>query len=411
MNREVNERAAGGLSRRAIIAAGALAAAAPRPGRAQQRPIRVGVLGDQSGLYRELGGPTAVLSARMAVEDFGGSVLGRKIEVVDADHQNKPDIASAIAREWFDRQDVTAVADLTNSAVALAVQQLARERGKITLLTGPATTKLTNEECSPTGFHWVFDTYSQAAGTAKSVLAEGGKTWFLLVADYAFGQQMAADVRNLVTANGGQIVGEIKHPLSIGDFSSFLVQAQASKAQVIGLCNGGDDTTNAVKQAAEFGILRGGQKLTGFVVTITIVHALGLETAQGLVFRESFYWDLDDATRAWSKRFWARAGRAPGMVQAGTYSSVMHYLKGVQAAGTDDGPTVAAAMRAMPVDDFFAKGTIRPDGRLLHDFFLVEVKAPSESTGPWDYYKIRRRIPAEEAAQPLSLSRCALVKT
>jgi branched-chain amino acid transport system substrate-binding protein len=263
----------------------------------------------------------------LAAEDFGGNVFGRPVEVIDADHQNKADLASAIARGWFDRQGVTAIADLTNSAVALAVQQLARERGKITLLTGPATTKLTNEECSPTGFHWVFDTYSQATGTAKAMLAEGGKTWFLLVADYAFGHQLAHDLRDVISAGGGQVVGEVLHPLSTPDFASFLLQAQASKAQVIGLANGGDDTINAVKQAAEFGITRGGQKLAGLVIVISIVHGLALEIARGLVFTESFYWDMNEATRAWSKRFFARAGRMPGMVQAGTYSSVMHYLR------------------------------------------------------------------------------------
>jgi branched-chain amino acid transport system substrate-binding protein len=399
------------VSRRALLGAAATAGfpSFPRTGRAQQRPIRIGVLNDQTGLYRDFGGPTAVLAARMAVEDMGGSVLGRRIEVIDADHQNKPDVAAAIARAWFDRDDVVAIADLTNSAVALAVQRLAHERGRITLLTGPATTKLTNEDCSPTGFHWVFDTYSQAVGTARAVVAEGGKSWFLLVADYAFGQQMAADLRRVITASGGTVLGEARHPLSTPDFSSFLLQARASGAQVIGLANGGDDAVNCIKQAAEFGIQRGGQKLVGLVVVISIVHALGLETAQGLVFTEAFYWDDNDATRAWSKRFAAQAGRAPGMVQAGTYSSVSHYLKAIAAAGTDDGPTVAAAMRQMPVDDFFAKGRIREDGRLLHDFFLAEVKTPAESHGPWDYHNIRRRIPAEEAAQPLSESKCPLV--
>ena len=398
------------LSRRGLIGTVATATILPASvGRAQQEPIRIGVLNDQSGLYRDFGGPTSVLAARMAVEDFGSNVFGRPIEVIDAD-QNKADLASAIARNWFDRQGVTAIADLTNSAAALAVQQLARERGKITLLTGPATTKLTNEECSPTGFHWAFDTYSQATGTAKAMLAEGGKSWFLLAADYAFGRQLAHDLREVVTAGGGQVVGEAFHPLSTPDFASFLLQAQTSKAQVIGLANGGDDTTNAIKQAAEFGITRGGQKLAGLVIVISIVHGLGLETAHGLVFTESFYWDMNEATRAWSKRFFARAARMPGMVQAATYSSVMHYLKSMQAAGTPEGIMVAARMRALPVDDFFAKGRVREDGRLLHDFFLAEVKAPSESAAPWDYYKIRRVIPAEEAAQPLAQSKCTLVR-
>jgi branched-chain amino acid transport system substrate-binding protein len=399
------------LSRRVLLGTVATAAVLPASGgRAQQQPIVIGVLNDQSGLYRDFGGPTSALAARMAVEDFGSNVLDRQIEVIDADHQNKADVASAIARGWFDRQGVTAIADLTNSAAALAVQQLARERGKITLLTGPATTKLTNEECSPTGFHWAFDTYSQATGTARAMLAEGGKTWFLLVADYAFGRQLASDLRDVVTAGGGQVVGEALHPLSTPDFASFLLQAQASKAQVIGLANGGDDTTNAIKQAAEFGITRGGQKLAGLVIVISIVHGLGLETARGLVFTESFYWDMNEATRAWSKRFFARAGRMPGMVQAATYSSVMHYLKSMQAAGTSEGAAVAAQMHALPVTDFFATGRVREDGRLLHDFFLAEVKAPSESTVPWDYYKIRRIIPAEDAAQPLAKSKCPLVR-
>ena len=399
------------LSRRGLIGTVATATILPASvGRAQQEPIRIGVLNDQSGLYRDFGGPTSVLAARMAVEDFGSNVFGRPIEVIDADHQNKADLASAIARNWFDRQGVTAIADLTNSAAALAVQQLARERGKITLLTGPATTKLTNEECSPTGFHWAFDTYSQATGTAKAMLAEGGKSWFLLAADYAFGRQLAHDLREVVTAGGGQVVGEAFHPLSTPDFASFLLQAQTSKAQVIGLANGGDDTTNAIKQAAEFGITRGGQKLAGLVIVISIVHGLGLETAHGLVLTESFYWDMNEGTRAWSKCLFARAGRMPGMVQAATYSSVMHYLKSMQAAGTPEGIMVAARMRALPVDDFFAKGRVREDGRLLHDFFLAEVKAPSESAAPWDYYKIRRVIPAEEAAQPLAQSKCTLVR-
>jgi len=256
----------------------------------------------------------------------------------------------------------------------------------------------------------VFDTYSQAAGTARALLAEGGKTWFLLVADYAFGHQMARDLRAMVSANGGEVLGEARHPLSASDFSSYLVQAQASKAQIIGLANGGDDTTNAIKQAAEFGIVRGGQRLAGMVIVISIVHALGLAAAQGLVCTTAFYWDLNDQTRDWSRRFFQRTGRMPGMVQAGTYSAVSHYLSAMRAAGTDDGAAVAAKMHATPVDDFFAHGRIREDGRLLHDFLLVEVKAPSESKAPWDYYRVRRRIPAEEAAQPLSQSTCPLVK-
>jgi branched-chain amino acid transport system substrate-binding protein len=372
--------------------------------------IRIGILNDQSGPYADFGGKTSVEAARMAVEDVGGKVLGRPIEIIVGDHQNKPDVASGIARRWFDVDGVSAVADLTNSGVALAVQQIAKEQGKITLFTGPATTRLTNEDCSPTGFHWAFDTYSQAVGTARAVVAEGGKSWFLLVADYAFGHQLANDLNKVVKASGGTVVGEVRHPLNTSDFSSFLLQAQSSKAQIVGLANAGADTINSVKQAAEYQIAARGQKLAALVVVISDVHALGLATAHGLIFTTAFYWDLNDATRAWSKRFFDRTGRMPGMVQAGTYSSVLHYLKAMAAAGAADGKTVAAKMREMPVDDFFAKGRIREDGRMVHDMYLVEVKAPNESKAPWDYYKVLRRIPAEEAAQPLSESKCSLVK-
>jgi branched-chain amino acid transport system substrate-binding protein len=372
--------------------------------------IRIGVLNDQSGLYADFGGKTSVDAARMAVEDFGGKVLGRRIEVVSSDHLNKPDVASAIARRWFDVDGVDAVADLTNSAVALAVQQIAKDQGKITLAVGPATTRLTNENCSPTGFHWAFDTYSQAVGTARAVVAEGGKTWYILAADYAFGHQMAADLARVVKASGGSVVGEARHPTSASDFASFLLSAQASKAQVIGLANAGTDTVNSIKQAGEFGLAAAGQKLIGLVVVITDVHALGLRTASGLVFTTAFYWDLDEATRAWSKRFFERNQRMPGMVQAGTYSAVLHYLKAMQVVGTADGTAVAAKMREIPVDDFFAKGQVREDGRMMHPMYLVEVKTPSESKGPWDYYKVLRQIPAEDAAQPLVESKCPLVK-
>jgi branched-chain amino acid transport system substrate-binding protein len=372
--------------------------------------IRIGVLNDQSGLYADFGGKTSVDAARMAVEDFGGKVLGRRIEVVSSDHLNKPDVASAIARRWFDVDGVDAVADLTNSAVALAVQQIAKDQGKITLAVGPATTRLTNENCSPTGFHWAFDTYSQAVGTARAVVAEGGKTWYILAADYAFGHQMAADLARVVKASGGSVVGEARHPPSASDFASFLLSAQASKAQVIGLANAGTDTVNSIKQAGEFGLAAAGQKLIGLVVVITDVHALGLRTASGLVFTTAFYWDLDEATRAWSKRFFERNQRMPGMVQAGTYSAVLHYLKAMQVVGTADGTAVAAKMREIPVDDFFAKGQVREDGRMMHPMYLVEVKTPSESKGPWDYYKVLRQIPAEDAAQPLVESKCPLVK-
>jgi len=382
------------------------AADAQSPGGA----IRIGILNDQSGPYADFGGKTSADAARMAVEDVGGKALGKSIEIIIGDHQNKPDLASAIARRWFDVDGVSAIAELTNSAVALAVQQIAREQGKITLFTGPATTRLTNEDCSPTGFHWAFDTYSQAVGTARAVVAEGGKSWFLLVADYAFGHQMANDLSKVVKTSGGTVVGQVRHPLNTSDFSSFLLQAQSSKAQIIGLASAGADTINSVKQAAEYRIAAGGQKLAGLVVVISDIDALGLTTATGLVFTTAFYWDRDEASRVWSKRFFERTGRMPGMVQAGTYSAVLHYLKAIEAAGMADGKVVADKIRELPVDDFFAKGRVREDGRMMHDMYLVEVKVPSESKAKWDYYKVLRRIPAEEAAQPLSESKCSLVK-
>jgi len=395
----------------AALTSAALTSLAPSPVRAADGPVKIGVLNDQSGLYADFGGQGSVEAARMAVEDFGGSVLGRKIEIVTADHQNKTDVGVAVARKWFDEEGVLAIADLTNSAVAIATQGLAKERGRITMASGPATTRLTNEDCSPTGFHWTFDTYSQAVGTARAILADGGKSWYLVVADYAFGHQLAADIERTVKAGGGTVLGQARAPTATADFSSFLLQAQASKAQIVGLANGGMDTINAVKQAGEFGIAAGGQRLAGLVVVISDVHALGLKTAQGLVATTAFYWDRDDASRAFAKRYEARTGKKPGMVQAGVYSSVSHYLKAMKAAGTDEGKVVAAKMRELPVNDMFTtNGRVRVDGRLLHDMFLIQVKSPEQSKGPWDYYTILRTIPAEEAAQPLSESKCPLVK-
>jgi branched-chain amino acid transport system substrate-binding protein len=373
--------------------------------------VRIGVLNDQTGTYADFGGLTSAEAARMAVEDFGAEEKGIKVEIVSADHQNKPDVASALARRWIDVDGIDAIADLTNSAVAIAVNTIGKESGTVTLMTGPATTRLTNEDCSPTGFHWVFDTYSQSVGTAKSVLEQGKDTWFLLTADYAFGHQMAAEITRVVEEGGGKIAGSVNHPLGSADFSSFLVQAQASGAQIVGLANAGTDTINAIKQAGEFGIAQGGQNLAALVIVISDVHALGLETAQGLLATTAFYWDRDDASREWSKRFQEKTGRMPGMVQAGTYSSVLHYLRAVEAAGTDDGPTVAAKMKEMPVDDFFASGgTVRADGRLVKDMYLVEVKTPAESSGDWDYYKVLHTIPAADAVQPLEQSACPFVK-
>lgn len=372
--------------------------------------IKIGVLNDQNGLYADFGGTTSVLAAQMAVEDFGGTLLGKKIEIVTADHQNKTDVAAGIARRWFDVDGVTAIADLTNSAVALAVQNIAKEKNRVTLAVGPATTRLTNEDCSPTGFHWAFDTYSQAVGTARAIMAQGGDSWFILAADYAFGHQMATDLSRIVKGGNGKVLGEVRHPLNTPDFSSFLLQAQASKAKIVGLANAGADTINSVKQAAEFRIAAGGQKLAGLVVVLSDVHALGLKVANGLTFTTAFYWDMNDQTRAFSKRFFEKTGRMPGMVQAGTYSAVLHYLKAVKAANSADGKAVADKMREIKVDDFFAKGFVREDGRMVHDMYLVEVKTPEESKAPWDYYKVLRTIPANDAVLPLSDSKCALVK-
>jgi branched-chain amino acid transport system substrate-binding protein len=392
------------------LLAGALALAFSAPTWSGSSAIKIGVLNDQSGTYADFGGKTSVEAARMAVEEMGGTVLGKKIEIVSADHQNKPDVGIALARKWFDSDEVDAVVDLTNSAIAIGVQNLARERGKITIASGPGTTKLTNEDCSPTGFHWTWDTYSSSVGTALAVLQDGGKSWFLLVSDYAFGHQMAADLTKTVTSNGGKVVGQIKHPLNASDFSSFLLQAQASKAQIVGLANAGTDTINSVKQASEFGITQGGQRLAGLVVVISDVHALGLARAQGLVATTAYYWDRDDDSRAFAARFEKRTKRKPGMIQAGVYSSVLHYLKAVKAAGTDDGKAVAAKMREMPVNDVLAKnGKVRADGRMEHDMYLVQVKSPAESKAPWDYYKVVRTIPAAQATMPLSESKCAAV--
>jgi len=373
--------------------------------------IKIGVLNDQSGLYADFGGKTSVEAARLAAEEMGGSVLGKKIEIISADHQNKPDIGMSMARKWLDVDNVDAIADLTNSAIAIGIQNIARERGKITLASGPGTGRLSNEDCSPTGFHWTWDTYSAAVGTARAVLQDGGKDWFILAADYQFGQQMSLDLTKTVTENGGKIVGQVKHPLSASDFSSFLLQAQASKAKIIGLANGGADTINSIKQAAEFGLPQGGQRLVALAVVISDIHALGLARSQGLLATTAFYWDRDDASRAFSERFEKRTGRKPGQIQAGVYSSVLHYLKAVKAAGTDEGKVVAEKMRELPVNDAFAtNGKVRADGRMEHDMYLIQVKTPAESKGPWDYYKVQRTIPAAQATRPLSESACPLLK-
>ena len=394
-----------------LLAVGLLAVALATSARAQPAAVAIGVLNDQSGPYADFGGLGSVEAAKMAVEDFGGAVLGRPVRIVAADHQNKPDIASSIATKWYDEEGVTAIADLTNSAVALAVQGIAKSRRRIALFSGPATTRLFNEDCSPTGFMWVFDTHALAQGIGSAILKEGGDTWFLVTADYAFGQQMSADLRRVIAANGGKVLGEAKHPVGTPDFSSFLLAAQASGAKVIGLLNAGTDTVNSIKQAGEFGLTARGQKVAGLVVVASDVKALGLQDAKGLALMTAYYHDRDPASRAWADRYFARTQRMPNMIQAGVYSSVLHYLRAVDAAATTDGEAVAAKMRSMPVRDFFADGaTIRADGRLMNPMYLAEVKTPAESTGAWDLLRVVRAIPASELIIPAGESKCPLMR-
>jgi branched-chain amino acid transport system substrate-binding protein len=375
--------------------------------------IKIGVMNDMSGLYADIAGPGSVWAARKAVEDFGAAAKGMKVEILAADHQNKPDIGSNIARQWIDVDKVDAIADVPTSSVGLAVNQIIREKNKVHLNTGSATSDLTNKACSPNTVHWAYDTYMLSNGTGKALVKTGGDTWFFLTADYAFGHALERDTEAVVLANGGKVLGKVRTPFPGQDFSSFLLQAQASKAKVIGLANAGGDTINSIKQAAEFGITKGGQNLAGLLVFVTDVHSLGLPTAQGLVLTESFYWDLNDNTRAWSREFAAaHKGRMPSMVQAGVYASVLHYLKAIEALKSDaDGVKVVDKMKEMPTDDrLFGKGSIRVDGRKIHDAYLFEVKKPSESKGAWDYYKLRATIPAAEAFRPLAQSECPLVK-
>src|SRR5215468_1804821 len=371
-----------------------------------------GVINDQSSLYADLAGQGSVVAARMAVEDFGADKKGMKVEIIFADHQNKADVGSAIARQWYDADKVDVIVDVPNSAVALAVNQVTRDKGKAFLVSGAATSDLTGKACSPNTIHWTYDTWALANGTGNAIVKTGGDTWFFITADYAFGHALERDVEAVVLKNGGKVLGKVRHPLNTQDFSSFLLQAQASKAKIIGLANAGGDTTNSIKQAAEFGIVKGGQNLAGLLVFLTDIHSLGLPTAQGLIFTEAFYWDLNDKTRAFAKRFAERdKGIHPTMVHAGVYSAVTHYLKAVEALKSDDGTKVIAKMKEMPTDDpLFGKGTIRPDGRKIHPAYLVEVKKPSESKAPWDYYKIRATIPADQAFRPLDQGECPLVK-
>jgi branched-chain amino acid transport system substrate-binding protein len=387
----------------AMSAASALAQTKP--------PLKLGGILDMSGLYADITGVGSETAAKMAVEDFGGEVLGRKVEIVAADHLNKADVAANLARDMLDNQGVEMLFDVAASATALAAGEIAKARNKIVIFNGPASIALTNEACGPYTVHYTYDTYGQANVTGLAAVKSGLDTWFFLTADYAFGQALEKDTTNVVLKNGGKVLGSVRHPLNTSDFSSFLLQAQASKAKVIGLANAGGDTINAIKQAAEFGLMKGGQKASPLLVFITDIDSIGLETAQGLLLSEGFYWDLNDETRAFSKRFMERVKRPPTTAQAGVYSSVGHYLKAVKAAGTTDAAAVIKVMKETPINDMFAKnGKIREDGRMVHDMYLFDVKKPSESKARWDYYKLVGTVSGNEAFQPLELSRCPLVK-
>jgi branched-chain amino acid transport system substrate-binding protein len=374
--------------------------------------VKIGVLNDQSSLYADLAGQGSVVAARMAVEDFNAAGKGLKVEIIFADHQNKADVGSQIARQWYDAEKVDMIMDVPNSGVALAINQITRERRKAFIVSSAATSDLTGKACSPNTIHWTYDTWALANGTGNAIVKTGGESWFFITADYAFGHALERDTEAVVLKSGGKVLGKVRHPLNTQDFSSFLLQAQASKAKIIGLANAGGDTTNAIKQGAEFGIVRSGQNFAGLLVFLTDVHALGLDKAQGLIFTESFYWDLNDQTRAFARRFAERnRGIHPTMIHAGVYAGTLHYLKGVEGLKSDDGTRVIERMKEMPTDDpLFGKGTIRVDGRKVHPMYLVEVKTPAESKKPWDYYKIRTTIPADQAFRPLDQGGCELVK-
>ena len=376
--------------------------------------VKIGVLNDMSGLYADLTGPGSVVAVRLAIEDFQKtSKAGLKVEVVGADHQNKPDVGSNIARQWYDTDKVDVIVDVPTSSVALAVNNVTREKGKAFLVSGAATSDLTGKACSPNTIHWTYDTWMLANGTGSAIVKTGGDTWFFLTADYAFGHALERDTEAVVLKNGGKVLGKVRHPFPGSDFSSFLLQAQSSKAKIIGLANAGGDTINSIKQASEFGIVKGGQNLAGLLVFLTDVKALGLPVAQGLIFTETYYWDRDDASRNFAKRFSALAPRNnyPTMIHAGVYSSVLHYLKAIEAIKTDDGTKVIEQMKKMPTDDpLFGKGVVRADGRKIHPAYLVEVKKPAESKGPYDYYKVRATIPADQAFRPLNQGECPLVQ-
>ncbi|PAY06240.1 MULTISPECIES: ABC transporter substrate-binding protein [Bradyrhizobium] len=399
----------------ALLLGTAMALSAVGVASADDKVVKIGVLSDQSGLYADLAGPGSTLAAQMAIEDSGLKAKGWTIDLISGDHQNKPDIGTTIARQWFDVDKVDTIVDVPNSGVALAVNNVVKEKNGVYINSGAATSDLTNAQCTPNTVHWTYDTYMLAHATGQALVKAGGDTWFFLTADYAFGAALERDTTAVITANGGKVVGGVKHPLNTADFSSFLLQAQASKAKIIGLANAGGDTTNSIKQAAEFGIVKGGQKLAALLLFLTDVKAIGLETAQGLNFTETFYWDLNDNTRAFSKRFAEKMknGAPPTMVQAGVYAGLLHYFKALEALGGNphDGAKVVAKMKTIPTDDpLFGKGEVEANGRVTHDAYLFEVKKPSESKGPWDFYKLVGTVPGNQAFTPLDKSTCALLK-
>ena len=395
-----------------LIAGLGLAGAGMAQAQISGNVVKIGVLSDMSGLYADIGGPGSVVAAKMAVDDYlKASKSQLKVEVVSADHQNKPDVGSSVARKWYDTDGVDMIIDVPTSSVGLAINQVTKEKGKAYINTGSATSDLTGKDCSPNTVHWLYDTWMLANGTGSAVVKSGGDTWFFLTADYAFGHALERDTSEVVKASGGKVLGSVRVPLATQDFSSFLLQAQSSKAKIIGLANAGGDTINSIKQASEFGITKGGQKLAGLLVFLPDVHGLGLNTAQGLNISQTFYWDLNDQTRAWSKRFAAaNGGKYPTAVHAGVYSGVLHYLKSVDAGKTDDGTKTIAKMKELPTDDIlFGKGSIRADGRKIHPAYLFEVKKPSESKGSYDYYKVLQTIPADKAFRPIDQGNCPLV--
>ncbi|KAB2767531.1 ABC transporter substrate-binding protein [Ochrobactrum sp. WV_118_8] len=394
------------LATAALFAATAISSAAE----ISDGKVKIGILNDQSGVYADFGGKWSFEAAKMAAEDFGGKVLDAPIEIITADHQNKPDVASNIARQWYDTEQVDSIMELTTSSVGLAVQALSKDKKKITINTGAATSELTGKQCTPYGFHWAYDTHALAVGTGGSLVQQGGDTWYFLTADYAFGYSLEEQTSKFVESKGGKVLGSVRHPLATTDYSSFLLQAQASGAKVVGLANAGLDTSNAIKQAAEFGIVAGGQRLAALLFTLSEVHGLGLEAAQGLTLTEGFYWDRDDESREFGKRFFERTGRMPNMIQAGTYSAVTQYLKAIKEAGTDETEAVAKKLHEMPVEDVFARrGKVGANGRMIYDMYLMEVKKPDESKAPWDYYKVLATIPGDQAYMKPEESGCPLV--